>query len=298
MHKKDQLFVSVPVSRVSLSTRLFKGNSRPVSRSATPNIYVTSSLNPNRNEPVTQSTLGLQLHTQEDFRQFSELPITKDLTAFERVLAELSLLMSSFKDDDVVEKSKLLIDISERISKQVDTLESHQRLGSEIRTLEAQNNALSSWSKQLLKELISCRTDLRKLPLLPVRKRNLKNNTNDVGVEELLEYAMKLAKFSKAPPAVASQPIHPNNYIWPAEDALRRGMLAMASLKPDDLIRNEIGETETDTLKHEEEEGQQEMEIDSTPSAPQQNGRREASKASEPEGMLDLDLFNDEDDSD
>ena len=56
---------------------------------------------------------------------------------------------------------------------------------------------------------------------------------------------MKLAKFSKAPATVVSQMIHPNNYIWPAEDALRRGMLAVASLKPDELIQSELGD---DTL--------------------------------------------------
>ena len=38
--------------------------------------------------------------------------------------------------------------------------------------------------------------------------------------------------------------IHPNNYVWPAEDSLRRGMLAQASLQAEEIIRHELGETD------------------------------------------------------
>ena len=68
----------------------------------------------------------------------------------------------------------------------------------------------------------------------------------NVDVDDILKYAFKLAKFTKAPATVANMPfqIHPNNYVWPAEDSLRRGMLAQASLQAEEIIRHELGETD------------------------------------------------------
>lgn len=61
-------------------------------------------------------------------------------------------------------------------------------------------------------------------------------NETKIKADELLAYAMKLAKFTTAPPTFDSGTIGPNNFIWPAEDMLRRGMLAIASLNKEKLL--------------------------------------------------------------
>lgn len=298
-HKIDQSFISMPVSRVGLSTRLNQLNgltlSRPVSRPDTPNAYVTSSLNPTRNLPVSLSELRSKISTKDDLEKFEALPITTSLRDFQATFNELSQGVSSFKEDEIAANVERLIDISTDISHEIDVLKRHQLLGREIDLLEQEHTQLDSESKHILKELIACRADLKKLPKLPANK-DVKQPV-EVSVQNLLNYAMKLAKFSKAPPTVMSQMIHPNNYVWPAEDALRRGMLAMASLKPDELIRAEIGD------KQEEEDVEMEdVKIEPEPekhteAAPVQ--RPVARQAEEAPATLDLDLFDpDEDDSD
>lgn len=300
-HKIDQSFISVPVSRVGLSTRLNQLNglnanqSRPTSRPATPSTYVTSSLNPTRNLPVSLNDIRSKISTKEDFEKFENLPITASLRDFESTFNELSQSLSSFKEDAIAGTVERLIDISDNISLELDVLKRHQVLGKEIDMLEAEHTKLDNESKHILKELIACRADLKKLPKLPAKKEQ--KEPSEVSVQGLLNYAMKLAKFSKAPPTVMSQMIHPNNYVWPAEDALRRGMLAMASLKPDELIRAEIGE----------EVEKEDVEMEDVKEAPVQQEyknvspvvpRPSAQPKEETPAALDLDLFDPEDDDD
>ena len=104
-----------------------------------------------------------------------------------------------------------------------------------VKRLEADNNELDEHLNYTLRKLISIRASLRQVPDRTAQKLNtVAQDLQAVDIQTLLDYSMKLAKFSKAPVAVLSQMVHPNNYIWPAEDALRRGMLAMASLNQDE----------------------------------------------------------------
>ncbi|SGZ55290.1 CIC11C00000003000 [Sungouiella intermedia] len=295
---KDQSFISVPVSRVGLSTRLNQLNglnnaSRPTSRPGTPS-YVTSSLNPTRNLPVSLTNIRSKINTKEDLDRFENLPIVVSLRDFETTFNDLSLLVSSFKEEEIAAKVDSLISISNNISKELDVLKHHQVLGTQIDLLKTQNSTLDTESKHILKELISCRADLKKLPRLPAK--STQKDPIEVSVQGLLNYAMKLAKFSKAPPTVMSQMIHPNNYVWPAEDALRRGMLAMASLKPDELIRAEIGE-KSEPEDVEMEDAKEELpHYEERPTKPVENAAL-APKEATP-AALDLDLFDEDEDSD
>lgn len=294
-HKVDQSFISVPVSRIGLSTRLNQLNglnspSRPSSRSATPATYVASSLNPTRNVPVSLTDIRLNL-SAEELESFLNLPITQSLAQFETTFNELSQSVASFKEDEIAAIVARLIGISDEISRELQVLKYHQELGDHIGRLEKTNAQLDGESKDILRELISCRALLKALPKLPAKEKTME--PTEISVQGLLDYAMKLAKFSKAPPTVMSQMIHPNNYIWPAEDALRRGMLAMASLKPDELVRAEIGEPEPEDV--EMEEAQPEV----VEEAKVEHVQRQSAPKVEPAPTLDLDLFDpDEDDSD
>lgn len=302
--KIDQPFILVPVSRVGLSARLNQLNgSRPASRPATPSAYVTSSLNPTRNLPVSLTDIRLKI-AQEDLEKFDSLPISLNLKDFEATFNDLSQSVLSFKEEEIAPHVERLIDILAQISLELDILKQHQALGLEINTLESENAQLNVESKHILQELILCRQQLKKLPRLPAKGQT--KTTSEVSIQELLNYAMKLAKFSKAPPTVNSQMIHPNNYVWPAEDALRRGTLAIASLKPDELIKAEIG----DIL--EEQPGKEDVKMedvemkDVKPGQPQEKQvgqprkvHVESNGQSNGAATLDLDLFDpDDDDSD
>lgn len=304
--KIDQPFILVPVSRVGLSARLNQLNgSRPASRPATPSAYVTSSLNPTRNLPVSLNDIRLKI-ALADLEKFDNLPISLNLKDFEATFNDLSQSVLSFKEEEIAPNVERLIDILAQISLELDILKQHQALGLEINTLESENAQLNVESKHILQELILCRQQLKKLPRLPAKGQV--KTPSEVSIQELLNYAMKLAKFSKAPPTVNSQMIHPNNYVWPAEDALRRGTLAIASLKPEELIKAEIGEISEEKPENDEEDVEMEdveME-DVKPKQPkkeevgqQRKAHVESNGQSNGAATLDLDLFDpDDEDSD
>lgn len=295
LHKKDQAFISVPVSRVGLSTRINQLNvpsSRSGSRPATPAAYITSSLNPTRNLPVTSNSIRLKITTQEELEQFENLPITLNLRKFEKEFSDLNQQISSFRENEIAETVERLIHINSEILLEVQILRQHQLLGHDISALEEEKRELDLESKFLLKELISLRAYLKNLPRLPAAPHKESQSPREVSVQTLLDYAMKLAKFSKAPATVLAHNVHPNNYIWPAEDALRRGTLAMASLQPDALVQAEIGEK----VEEEEKEDVQMEDVEETP-AETKVQRKEQAAPVLAGPTLDLDLF-DEDDSD
>lgn len=309
--KKNQSFISTPVSRVGSSTRLNQltgaTGSRPSSRPATPGAYVTSSLNPARNVPVTSHNIRLKLTTPEEVARFEKVSIVEKLREFEAVLSELSQSISSFKEKDLVAEVKRLIDIDGEVSQELRLLHQHHKLGAESHALTKVSAELDSHLKTVLKELLSCRAKLRRLPKLPAC-RDEAEGLHSVDVQTVLDYAMKLAKFSRAPATVLSLFIHPNNYVWPAEDALRRGMLATASIRPDELIQAEIGTQQDDRIslsvpsdadvEMEDVEGLTVNGDAPKTSAAPKNGAVPISKepSNKSAATLDLDLFDPEDD--
>ena len=85
--------------------------------------------------------------------------------------------------------------------------------------------------------------------------------------------------------------IHPNNFIWPAEDSLRRGMLALSSLKPEELIKQELGTAENSEAEQTMAEEHNEPEEDIIQSFDNNESKGNAAP-------LSLDLFDSEEDSD
>lgn len=306
-HKKqDQSFISLPVSRVASAQRLNHLNStNTASNPSTPGaLYVSSSLNPNKNLPVTPN----QTKTKEQMKLFDDLFIIKQLREFELALTVLSSSISSFKDEDVNSHIDKLIEKSDLISKEVRCLDKHQKLGDRILTLEAEKVLLDTQLKHVLKELIEYRAQLKKLPRLPANAEASNKQLKSIDIQETLKYAMKLSKFTKAPATASNAPfqIHPNNYIWPAEDALRRGMLALASLKSDEIIKEELGGDKPEQSTEEVEEDKKEKEEEGKNSPKPRRGSFGAyssgpavTEQPTSNGALDLDLFDpDEDDSD
>lgn len=308
-HKKDHYVASVPVSRVGLSVKLNHLNiptsSRPNSRPNTPGAYVASSLNPTRNTPITPNSIRSKIGNTEDAERFEALSIVKGIRDFEVELMELSQSISSFKEEHIPGHIERLIEANKEIFQEQQNLRKHQSLGVEIERLQQENDDLSRQSTHILKELISCRAELKKLPGLPTARDSSKSTgLKEIGVQELLDYSMKLAKFSKAPTIANGTMPHPNNFIWPAEDALRRGVLALSSLKADEILKAELGETVAEETKEEEDEDVEMEDVENLGSPAMRQSRpseapRKLEPARAPEA-LNLDLFDgdDSDDSD
>lgn len=325
-HKKnDPSILSVPVSRVGSSQRLNQlssqgGSVTPNSYNSipsTPNAYVSSSLNPTKN---TRGAPGVgQTHNKEDLTAFEGLTIVEKIKEFEQILTNFSSKISSFQESELAQYTSKLININDIITSEVGNLWKHQSLGNDIASLEDDKSTLDSVSKHALRELISYRNELKKLPRLPssrVKSSILKGSTdNKVDVNEVLKYALKLSKFTKAPPTVANVPfqIHPNNYVWPAEDALRRGMLALSSIRVEDVINAELGDDVVSSKnveevekeeKEEKEETEKESKEERSSKTPPQTTSKNLSRHQEEEKKqedqshdhdLDLDLFDPDD---
>lgn len=288
-HKKDQSFISVPVSRVGLSNRLNQLNlpntngSGAPSRPGTPGAsYVTSSLNPTKNLPISQSDVHAKINSQQELEKFDLLAITQSLRQFESTFSKLSQSISTFQEDSIAQNVEGLIHICQAMSNELNVLKKHLELGKEIDGVLVTRSELDNHTRHLLKELISCRAELKRLPKLPAAHDRVDptSGINEVSVPEVIDYSMKLAKFSKAPVTVVSQ-IHPNNYIWPAEDALRRGMLAMASLKTDELIKAELGDSVPEA-------DPKDVDMEDASSSPKKSVEPEPMKAPEPKTTTNL----------
>ncbi|EGW33021.1 uncharacterized protein SPAPADRAFT_136188 [Spathaspora passalidarum NRRL Y-27907] len=245
-----------PIPRISSSQRLnqppIQPNGTPPQQApSTPSAYVSSSLNPIRNLPTTQGNIKSKIRTKEDLQKFEKLPIVAKVNEFETLLNGIADDISKFKDVEIQEKVKRIIEVNDILKSNIEDLNKHRDFSYQVDQLSNENKQLEERAKGILRELIFYRNELKSLPRLP---KNEVTPASEVEVQEILKYAMKLAKFTKAPPAMANMPfqIHPNNYIWPAEDALRRGMLAMSSLQGDEIIKQELGgEEEEEEVKKE-----------------------------------------------
>ncbi|KAK6202741.1 mediator of RNA polymerase II transcription subunit 4 [Scheffersomyces amazonensis] len=227
-------------SRAGSSTRLNQLNQL----NSTPNPHMTSSLNPVRNLPIDSTNYKSKIKTKAELEKFEKLPIVQLVASFEQTLNEISNDISLFKEKELPNDVNNIISINDNLHYKIKELQAHKDLGKQIQNLTSENNKLDSKAKYILKELISYRSELKNLPRLPSNRNNEEINSS-IQVEDILKYAMKLAKFTKAPATMTNVPyqIHPNNYVWPAEDALRRGMLAASSLQGDEIIQNELGIT-------------------------------------------------------
>lgn len=101
------------------------------------------------------------------------------------------------------------------------------------KSMEINNNQLSNSLNKILDTLVDCKRELDKLP-----KSCVVDNTDDDNTKEILSYALKLSKFSKIPKTFDGM-LLPNNFIWPGDDNLRRGSLAITSIIPDKIINYE-----------------------------------------------------------
>mgnify|MGYP000315521019 CR=1 FL=1 len=308
--RENSPFRSKPVSRVTSSTRLNQlaqesrgplGNS---SRPSTPGTYVPSSLNPLKYAPNTQDNIEDKIRSNEELAAFNLLPIVAKIGGFREALDTLSNGISHYKEDEFYTNMERIIETNTSLEKEVHELSKHKERSQELVRLSNLNKEFETKSKDYLKTLVQLRNDLKRLPSTADTDSELENLKSPVDVESILNYSMKLAKFTKAPTAVGnlSYQIHPNNYTWPAEDSLRRGMLAMSSLHANEIIKSELLEGEDAALDEKEGENVEHQSVetnkdqlhtkkDHIPKETQNSVKTESASQVD----LDLDLFDPED---
>ncbi|KAH3672351.1 hypothetical protein WICMUC_004323 [Wickerhamomyces mucosus] len=201
--------VNIPISRPVSSANIVTS-----SRAATPDVVVPKS----------------DVH----LKRVANLPISKDLNDFEKTLN--SFLTSVTKYNPSVKDAENLLKIEERLNESLNDIITHQQSGLEIDEMQEKSIKLDSDCSKVLHGLMECRKELSSLQSLEkVTEERNRMAENTIKADDLLQYAMKLAKFTSAPPTFDANSIGPNNFIWPGEDSLRRGVLALASLNPGKL---------------------------------------------------------------
>ncbi|KAH3681526.1 hypothetical protein WICPIJ_007507 [Wickerhamomyces pijperi] len=274
----------------SITRPMSNTNINPMgSRTGTPDPAAT--INQQLPIPMTNSSHLSTMASTVDLheKRVSQLPISSNLNKFETHLN--SLLQSVSKYQPSAADAVALLESEQELNKSIDDIIVHQQSGLEIQSIQTQSDQLNTNCDQILKGLMECRKSLTSLQsLASVEKERKQMQENSISAEVLLQYAMKLAKFTRVPPTFDANQIGPNNFIWPAEDSLRRGMLAMASIQ-------------ADKLTYQAEKDMEEIKTNGHSSDTEQNGSSRERRGSfggsygdsDDEGdadMIDLDLFD------
>ncbi|CAD6647382.1 XXYS1_4_G0031020.mRNA.1.CDS.1 [Saccharomyces cerevisiae] len=195
--------------------------------------------------------------------KLSKVQLYEDLCRYEDTLSKLVEFVDRFKPN--LDIAKDLIRTDEALFENVKLLAQYDNIYCNLQKIDKDSEELDSKTRKILEILNECHDELKALPMLEqveFEKNTILQQRSKINSTELLDYATKLSKFTKIPPTFDKGAVGPNNFIWPAEDALRRGMLAMASLHSKELTRipgEEVKETEVPTVppsQSEEQKGQ------------------------------------------
>ncbi|CAI4036472.1 hypothetical protein SMKI_15G3190 [Saccharomyces mikatae IFO 1815] len=170
--------------------------------------------------------------------KLSKVQLYEDLCRYEDTLKKLVESVDRFKPD--IDVARDLIKIDESLFNNVDLLSEYDNIDRNLRKIDKDSEELDSKTKRILEIMNECHDELGALPMLEqveFEKNTILQQRSKINSTALLDYATKLSKFTRIPPTFDKGSIGPNNFIWPAEDALRRGMLAMASLHSKELTR-------------------------------------------------------------
>lgn len=173
-----------------------------------------------------------EVSSQHDSK-IANLPIIKNLDKFEKTFNSLLSSISTYNPN--IKDAEELVIIDKELRDSLQDLVRHKQSGLELKSLESKSEQLNDNCKQILIGLSECRLKLSSLQSTDsVLEESENMQSNKIPASEVLQYAMKLAKFTTAPPTSTGLP--PADFIWPSERALRSGMLAVVSLNVSKLI--------------------------------------------------------------
>ncbi|AWU78524.1 hypothetical protein CAS74_002655 [Pichia kudriavzevii] len=162
------------------------------------------------------------------------------LSLFEKDMSALVQSLQRFEPDPSIASS--IVHDSDLIADDIKQLKSITESYRNFDTSEREYDMkLTHGLKDALNILVECKRELDQLPKSPTTSGGDATSTiseDDQDTKEILSYALKLAKFSKIPRTFDGF-LLPNNFIWPGDDNMRRGNLALASLMPEKIIQLE-----------------------------------------------------------
>ncbi|GMM56079.1 Med4 protein [Maudiozyma humilis] len=166
------------------------------------------------------------------------IEVYRNLSEYEDALARLIESVDKFHPD--LKYASELIQADHNLFSSVAQFSKYDDIDGKLRSLEERSSSIDLQTREILQTLNECHDSLNTLPSLEqvqFEKESILAQREKVNSSALLDYATKLSKFTKIPPTFDRGTIGPNNFVWPGDDALRRGMLAMASLNSEQLTK-------------------------------------------------------------
>lgn len=167
-----------------------------------------------------------------------DIELYKNICSYEDTLNSLVESVDKYKPD--IQLAKELITVDRNLFQSLDKFNRYDQIDTKLTRLNEESQEIDLKIKNILDTLNECHDQLNSMPTLQQVEFEMNvilEQRQRINSRDLLEYATKLSKFTKAPPTFDKGSIGPNNFIWPAEDALRRGMLAMANLHSNELTK-------------------------------------------------------------
>ncbi|CUS22609.1 LAQU0S06e01926g1_1 [Lachancea quebecensis] len=211
----------------------------------------------------------------------SKVQVYNDICEFEETLGKLVASVDRFNPD--LELTRTLIEVDKRLYKSLECLPKYDEIDTRARALDEEHRHTDEKTVRILETLTECGSDLNALPMLEqveFERETMLKQREKVFTDVLLDYAMKLAKFTHVPPTFDKGTVGPNNFVWPAEDAMRRGMLAIASLRASEDTN--LQEKQASSEQKSSEESSEKSSEKSSENNEAQNDTRSAETKEEP----------------
>ena len=207
-------------------------------------------------ETTANSSLS---HLPTTLDKLKKVDLYQNLGEYEEALSMLTDSVDKYKPD--INLARGLIRADYKLNNSLDAIAEYDQINSVLQRLDKESERIREQTGNILRILNECHHDLDILPSLEqveFEMNSILSQRQKINSKTLLDYATKLSKFTKIPPTFDRGAIGPNNFVWPGDDALRRGMLAMASLHADELTRIPGESTEENILKSGEDKSQAE----------------------------------------
>lgn len=207
-------------------------------------------------ETTANSSLS---HLPTTLDKLRKVDLYQNLGEYEEALSMLTDSVDKYKPD--ISLARGLIRADYKLNNSLNAIAEYDQINSILQRLDKESESIREQTGNILRILNECHHDLDILPSLEqveFEMNSILSQRQKINSKTLLDYATKLSKFTKIPPTFDRGAIGPNNFVWPGDDALRRGMLAMASLHADELTRIPGESTEERILKTGEDKSQAE----------------------------------------
>lgn len=185
--------------------------------------------------PISDYTQSISIMSSSSI-DVKDIKIYNELDDYEASLNKLVKSVDSFKPDLAAVNE--LIENDRKVYATLDTFNKYDEISTKINELNKKNEVVNGKKNDILNILNECNELLNKLPMvqeIEFEKKTMLDQREKINSMVLLNYATKLSKFTKIPPTFDKNSLGPSNFIWPGEDSLRKGMMALASLHEKEL---------------------------------------------------------------